>query len=139
LSTIGTLLAWVALPVGVAAAAAALYGRYRTLPAFLTGPAICRLEANGCQVLFRTRLAALLGVPNSLLGVLLYGLIVIGLVVGWPRALLLAAATAALAMSVYLGYRLVRDRLECRICWTGHAANLLLWLGLVAQTVELAR
>lgn len=136
MATIGTLLTWAALPLGVAAAAAALYGRYRTLPAFLTGPAICRLEANGCQVLFRTRLAALLGVPNSLLGLILYALVAVGLVAGWPRTLLLAAATAALAMSVYLGYRLLRDRLECRVCWTGHVANTLLWLGLLLQITE---
>jgi hypothetical protein len=70
---------------------------------------------------------------------MLYGFVALGLAAGWPSGLLLAAATAALAMSIYLGHRLVRDRLECRICWTGHAANLLLWLGLVAQTVEQAR
>src|SRR6185295_1355731 len=92
LKTAGEILVWLALPVGVAAAAAALYGRYRPLPAFLTGPAICRLEDNGCGVLFRTREAALLGVPNSLLGLLFYFLIAAGLALHWPSMPLFAAA-----------------------------------------------
>jgi uncharacterized membrane protein len=131
LKTVGAILVWLALPVGIAAAAAALYGRYKTLPAFLTGPAICRLDDNGCGVLFRTRVAALLGVPNALLGLLLYALIAVGLLLRWPSGLLFAAATGALAMSGYLAFRLIRDRLECRVCWTGHAANALLWVGLL--------
>lgn len=131
MKTAGPILAWAALPVGFAAAAAALYGRYKTLPAFLTGPAICRLEDNGCGVLFRTRAAALLGVPNSLLGLLFYALVAFGLGLEWPSGLLVAAATGALAMSAYLAYRLVRDHLECRVCWTSHAANALVWLGLL--------
>ncbi len=129
--TVAAILIWTALPVGVAAAAAALYGRYRALPALLTGPTICRLEDNGCQVLFRTPLAAVLGVPNSLLGLVFYALVATGLVAGWPVRLFLLAATFALGSSAYLGFRLIHDRLECRICWTGHMANALLWLGLL--------
>jgi len=129
--TLASTLIWTALPVGTAAAAAALYGRYRALPAFLTGPTICRLEDNGCQALFRTPLAAVFGVPNSLLGLLLYPLVGFGLAADWPIRLLFAAASLALGLSAYLGFRLIRDRLECRVCWTGHAANALLWLGLL--------
>jgi uncharacterized membrane protein len=123
-------LVWGGLGLGLVAACAALYGRYRTLPALLTGPEICRLEDNGCQVLFRTRNAALLRVPNAALGIACYALIAIGLARGWPASLLFAGASAALAMSVWLAFILVRDRLECRICWAGHAANAALWLGL---------
>ena len=59
--------AWLDLPMGAgliagaAAAAAALYGRYRELPALLTGPTICRTEASGtrcrtkCRSLTRRR------------------------------------------------------------------------------------
>lgn len=131
MSEAATALFWAGLGVGMAAACAALYGRYRALPAFLTGPEVCKLdEANGCQVLFRTKNAALLGVPNAVLGIAFYALMAIGLARGWPAWLLFAAASAALAMSVYLAFILVRDRLECRICWTGHLANTALWLGL---------
>lgn len=131
LSEAATPLVWAGLGVGMVAACAALYGRYRVLPAFLTGPAVCKLdEANGCQVLFRTRYAALLGVPNSLLGVLYYPLVAAGLLAGWPVSLLMAGASAAGAMSIYLAYILIRDGLDCRICWAGHFANAAIWLGL---------
>lgn len=127
-----------ALPffIGFLAASAALYGRYRTLPAFLTGPNICRLEAGGCQVLFRTRNAALLGVPNSLLGVLYYPLLAAGLLWGWPLPLLFAAASFAFLMSVLLAWILVRDKLECRICWAGHLCNTIIWLVLLMRLLS---
>ena len=118
--------------LGAAASVAALYGRYRVLPAALTGPAICKLEAGGCQVLFRTPRAALLGVPNAALGLLFYGTTVAGLALGWPRIWLLPGASAALAMSAYLARTLVVQQLECRVCWAGHVANLAIWLALLA-------
>ena len=62
-------LTWIALVLGAAAAAAALYGHYRVLPAWLTGPEVCLMEDGGCAVLFRSPRSRLLGVPNALLGV----------------------------------------------------------------------
>lgn len=121
---------WSSLVVGFVASALALYGRYRALPAFLTGPAICRLEDNGCQALFRTHDAALLGVPNSFLGLAFYGFLALGLRGDWPTWFLFSAGTIALGMTLYLGALLLRKRLECRICWVGHAANIVLWLTL---------
>jgi uncharacterized membrane protein len=125
---------WVALVAGATAAAAALYGRYRVLPALLTGPKICRLEAGGCAVLFRTPTAALLGVPNAMLGLVAFGLLAAGRVVGADSAVLLVVATPAVLMSLYLTYVLLRDRLECRICWVGNVANVLIWSLLAAET-----
>ncbi|HEY7862357.1 MAG TPA: vitamin K epoxide reductase family protein [Thermoanaerobaculia bacterium] len=125
---------WVALVAGATAAAAALYGRYRVLPALLTGPKICRLEAGGCAVLFRTPTAALLGVPNAMLGLVAFGLLAAGRVVGADSAVLLVVATPAVLMSLYLTYVLLRDRLECRICWMGNVANVLIWSLLAAET-----
>ncbi len=122
-----------AIGVGSLAAAAALYGRHRILPSFLTGPRVCRLEAGGCQVLFRTPKAALLGVPNATLALVLYAGLVVGTWLRWPTAALLVGASLALAMSVYLAHYLVSRDLECRICWVGHAANLVLWLSLLAR------
>lgn len=115
---------------GFAAASAALYGRYRTLPQFLTGPNICRLDHGGCAVLFRTPQAALLGVPNALLGVLYYPALLAGLAVSVSPRLLLAVSLLPLALSAVLARILIRDRLECRICWVGHAANLAVSAGL---------
>ncbi len=124
-----------ALGAGWLAAAIALYGRYKTLPAFLTGPNICRLEAGGCQVLFRTKNAALLGVPNSLLGVFYYPLLGTGLVLHWTFWLLFAAASFAFLMTIILAWILIRDKLECRVCWTGHLCNSVIWLLLFFQFV----
>src|SRR3954463_6233426 len=117
-------LTWIALILGAAAATAALYGHYRVLPAWLTGPEVCLMEDGGCAVLFRSPRSKLLGVPNALLGVALYVLLAIGLLLHWPAALVLVMTLPALAMSAFLGRSLIVNRLQCRICWTGHVANL---------------
>ena len=122
----------IALVAGAAAAAAALYGHYRVLPAWLTGPEVCQLEDGGCAVLFRSPRSALLGVPNALLGLILYGLIAVGLVLHWPALLMFVMTLPAVAMSVFLGYSLISRDLQCRICWTGHVAN-----GILALTLAL--
>ena len=134
MASLSAILVWAGLIAGFGAACAALYGRYRTLPAFLTGPAVCRLDdANGCQVLFRTRTAALLRVPNSVLGILFYLAVAAGWIAGRPVMLLMAGASAAGAMSIYLAYLLIRDRLDCRLCWAGHIANAAIWIGLALR------
>jgi uncharacterized membrane protein len=119
---------WTALAGGLAAAVAALYGHYRVLPAWLTGPEICRLEDGGCAVLFRSPRSRLLGVPNAALGVALYVLLAAGLVTGWPAWLLLTMTVPAVAMSAFLGRSLIVNRHECRICWLGHFSNAVLFL-----------
>jgi uncharacterized membrane protein len=130
---LSTIMIWVALLGGTAAAAAALYGHYRVLPAWLTGPEICKLEDGGCAVLFRSPRASLLGVPNAALGLLLYALLAAGLILRWPDWLLLAMILPALAMSVFLGWSLIVNRRQCRICWTGHFSNAVLFLLLLGR------
>ena len=120
------MLIWIALAAGSAAALAALYGHYFVLPAWLTGPEVCQLDQGGCAVLFRSPRSALLGVPNALLGVMLYALLAFGLIVGWPSLWLFLMTLPALAMSAFLGWSLISRGLQCRICWTGHIANALL-------------
>ena len=121
--------------MGAAAASAALYGHYRVLPAWLTGPEVCLMEDGGCAVLFRSPRASLLGVPNALLGVLLYALLAIGLVLHWPAWMLFVMTLPAVAMSIVLGYGLITRKLQCRICWTGHVANAILALTLSMQAM----
>ena len=123
------------LIVGAAAAAAALYGHYRVLPSWLTGPEVCLMEDGGCAVLFRSPRSRLLGVPNALLGVALYALLAIGLALGWDARLLFAMTLPAIAMSAFLGYSLLSRGLQCRICWTGHLANALLAVLLLTRVV----
>src|SRR3954470_8420292 len=121
-------LTWIALILGAAAATAALYGHYRVLPAWLTGPEVCLMEDGGCAVLFRSPRSRLLGVPNALLGVTLYAVLAIGLVFHWPPLLLFVMTLPAVAMRPFLAYSLLSRNLQCRICWTGHAANAVLAL-----------
>ena len=121
-------LVWVALAIASAASAAALYGHYRVLPGWLTGPRICRLDHGGCAVLFRSPRAKLLGVPNAALGLLLYAVLAAGLLAGWPPLWLFILTLPAVAMSAFLGISLIRNRRECRICWAGHLANFALAL-----------
>ena len=123
-----SVLIWIALFLGAAASAAALWGYYRVLPGWMTGPEVCRLEDGGCAVLFRTPRAALLGIPNASLGIVLYTALAAGLLFEAPPLLLFAMTIPAVAMSAFLGYSLISRGLECRICWTGHVANVTLAL-----------
>jgi len=127
---------WIALLVGMAASACALYGHYFVLPAWLTGPEVCRLEDGGCAVLFRTPRASLLGVPNALLGVTLYLLLATGLLRHWPAGWLFLMTLPAVAMSAFLAWSLLSRHLECRICWTGHVANAVLALLLATRALR---
>ena len=121
---------WLALLAGACAAAAALYGHYRVLPGWLTGPEICQLEDGGCQVLFRTPRARLLGVPNAALGILLYVILGAGVIADAPVLLLWLLTWPAVVMSAFLGYSLIANHRQCRICWTGHIANAVLFVAL---------
>jgi hypothetical protein len=69
-------------------------------------------------------------VPNAALGVLLYVILAAGLIVGAPAVLLWVLTWPAVAMSAFLGYGLIVNRRQCRICWTGHVANAVLFLAL---------
>ena len=128
---------WLALLVGAAASAAALYGHYLTLPGWLTGPQICQLEYGGCAVLFRSPRAKLLGVPNAALGLCLYGVIALGLLLDWPSLLLFVLTLPAVGMSAFLGYSLIVNRRQCRICWAGHVANAVLAVTLALRATAL--
>lgn len=127
---------WFALAAGTAAALAALYGHYRVLPGWLTGPDVCRMDEGGCAVLFRSPRASLLGVPNAALGVALYALIAAGLALQLPPSWLFAATMPAAVMSAFLGWSLISRGLQCRICWTGHIANAVLIVSLAIRALR---
>ena len=95
------------------------------------------MEDGGCAALFRSPRSRLIGVPNALLGVTLYGLLALGLVLDWPAWLLFAMTLPAVAMSAFLGWSLLSRGLQCRICWTGHVANVVLALTLFSRLASL--
>ncbi len=131
-------LIWLALLGGTAAAAAALYGHYYVLPGWLTGPDICRLEDGGCGVLFRSPRSALLGIPNATLGLALYALLAAGLLLHVPSWQLWTMTLPAVAMSAFLGRSLIVNGHQCRICWTGHISNAVLFVVLLARVLRAA-
>ena len=97
------------------------------------------MEHGGCAVLFRSPRSALLGVPNALLGVLLYVILAAGLLLRLPPLWLFLLTLPAVAMSAFLGWSLIRNRLQCRICWTGHIANAALALLLAMRVYAYRR
>ena len=101
----------------------------------MTGPEICQLDGGGCAILFRSPRAALLGVPNAGLGLVLYACSQPDSVLGGRRLLLWRCTLPAVAMSVFLGYSLIVNGHQCRICWTGHVSNAALFLLLGARAL----
>ena len=86
-------------------------------------------------MLFRSPRAALLGVPNATLGLALYALLAAGVLMHVPTWLLLAMTTPAVAMSAFLGRSLIVNGHQCRICWTGHISNAVLFVTFLLRTL----
>ena len=76
------------------------------------------------SVVHRPR-ARLFWVPNSALGILYYGAMLLGiwLLHGRLWLLLEAASVLAAGTSVVLAASLLRANLDCRYCWASHAVN----------------
>jgi uncharacterized membrane protein len=78
-----------------------------------------------------TKYARVFGVPNSLLGVFYYLIVIAILLVGWAVApiteVLIAVAWFTVALGLYLAYALFFIiRIPCPLCLTGHAINVAL-------------
>jgi uncharacterized membrane protein len=100
-------------------------------------PRVCRLEERTCQTVLGTKYAKVFGVPNSLLGVVYYLIVIAVLLIGWaPQALavgLIFVAWFTVALGLYLIYALFFIiRIPCPLCLIGHAINLVLAILLTA-------
>lgn len=94
-------------------------------------PSVCRLEERTCQTVLSTKYARVFGVPNSLLGVLYYLIVIALLSGGWTAApvaaALIAVAWFTVALGVLLAYSLFFIiKIPCPLCLTGHTINLTL-------------
>jgi uncharacterized membrane protein len=126
----------------------AYYGRIkkaRWVPEIL-----CAREGSNCVTVVQTPYARVFGVPNSLLGIVYYVVLVIGACMGWsygfgltlhfagfaiPFAfavvILISGGTAVLGF--YLIYALRRKlHIDCPLCYTAHAINAVLFVLLIA-------
>ena len=138
-SGMSEVLIWLALLGGTAAAAARVV-RPLLCPARLADGAgdlpARRTAAAPCSSAVRA--SALLGIPNATLGLALYALLAAGLLLHVPSWQLLTMTFPAVAMSAFLGRSLIVNGHQCRICWTGHISNAVLFVVLLARVLRAA-
>lgn len=126
----------------------AYYGRIRK--AHWIPEVLCAREGSSCVTVLQTPYARVLGIPNSLLGIIYYILVMAWalkdwstpvdlyirgahLVLGNPVRLLIALSAATVILGFYLIYALRRWlRVDCPLCYTAHAINAVLLVLLVA-------
>jgi uncharacterized membrane protein len=93
-------------------------------------PRACRLEARTCHQILDTREARVFGLPNAVLGMVYYAVLLAvaarGVRLSEPWAtLLLAVAWGTVGLGVFLTYRLLAVlRVPCPLCLFAHALNL---------------
>ena len=124
----------------------AYYGRVRQ--SRWVPQALCAREGSSCVSVVRTPYGSVFGVPNSLLGIVYYGLLIVWGVAGQSANfgfrlgmtfffisftnLLMAASAATVVLGFYLIYALRRIlHIDCPFCYAAHAINLVLLVLLV--------
>jgi uncharacterized membrane protein len=125
--------------------ALAYYGRIRK--ARWVPEILCAREDSSCVAVVRTPYARVFGVPNSLLGVVYYVLLIVWIMFV-PRhvsilghvlrpsetlgLLLLGVSLASVVLSFYLIYALRRVlHTHCPLCYTAHAINIVVFVLLI--------
>ena len=118
----------------------AYYGRVRK--SRWVPQVLCAREDSSCVTVVRTPYGSVFGVPNSLLGILYYGLLLLWGVAGQSARLtvhinttsfiitftdlLIAAGAVTVALGFYLIFALRRILYtDCPFCYAAHAINLL--------------
>lgn len=92
-------------------------------------PPFCRMGEQTCVSIVFTPRARVFGLPNSVLGQIFYVAILCGLPLGWiDQPMLwrsyLAASLVTVVLGVYLSYSLLFiTRVPCKLCFTSHAIN----------------
>ena len=100
-------------------------------------PSFCRMGEQTCSSIVFTARARVFGLPNSLLGQVFY-VVLIAAVVGdflFTKPLVyfyLLASLVTVFLGMYLSYSLLfLTRVPCKLCFTSHAINLLIFILLV--------
>lgn len=113
------------------------YGRLR--PDSPLVPSVADPEQGACRTILETPWAHVFGLPNSLLGMGYYAIVMVAsairLAMGtWPLLpVLIALAAAAALFSVYLAWSLIyRVRVLCPLCFTAQGINLVMLVLLLA-------
>jgi uncharacterized membrane protein len=115
---------------------------YQQIPAnYYLVPRACRMKESACHSVLSTGDARVLGIPNSTLGVLYYGIVFfITVFGGWERSgvvhgLFLWISILVVLFSLYLSYSLLyRIKIVCPLCFVSHGMNVLIALLLFIKT-----
>jgi uncharacterized membrane protein len=100
-------------------------------------PPFCRMEQGACLRILDTREAKVLGVPNSILGMLYYGAILF-VPIDSLEVLFLVASIFSIGLGMYLVHALVyRLRTHCPLCYTAHGINLVIANLFIIRTLHL--
>ncbi len=89
-------------------------------------PNFCRMEEGTCQQIIHTAEARLFGVPNSLIGLWYYLLVIIASVAPGivPHQIIIITSASTVAVGIYLSYVLIMKlKIPCILCFTGHGIN----------------
>lgn len=90
-------------------------------------PRFCRLEGDACRLVLSHRDARLFGVPNAVIAIPYYALVIVAGAWGPASPLirpLLVASWCTIVLAVYLAFSLlVKLRVFCPLCYAAHALN----------------
>ncbi len=92
-------------------------------------PSFCRMDNTTCASIIFTRSARVFGLPNSLLGQVYYGTLIIAIGLDWlidvrVWRIFVATSLITIGLAVYLSYTLlVTLKVPCPLCFTSHGIN----------------
>jgi len=100
-------------------------------------PQFCRMERGTCMRILDTREAKILGIPNSVLGVMYYAAILL-IPIERFEILFLVASIFSVGLGMYLVHALVyRLKIHCTLCYTAHGINLIIANLFIVRTMQL--
>ena len=92
-------------------------------------PSFCRMETNSCYLIIHHHDAKVFGLPNSVLGVVYYLIVLLDVAIESPMVHVFAWLISCLAVAVgmYLVYSLYfKVKVACSLCFVCHVINALI-------------
>ena len=100
-------------------------------------PLFCRMERTACLRILDATEARVLGIPNSILGMIYYGAILFVPIRGFEMPFLIASLLSV-GLGLYLVLALVyRLKTHCPLCYTAHGINLVIANLFIVRTMQL--
>lgn len=102
-------------------------------------PSFCRMEERTCASIVFTPRARVFGLPNSILGQVFYLALMAGVWSNFALTppvyyLLVCASLLTVLLGLFLTYSLLfLTRVPCKLCFTSHAINLIIFILLVIE------